>query len=83
MKIEPELHIQDLCKDKARKGDGLFAIAYALLEVAAAQRSLAVHVKYLGNGDAATTIGAIEAFGMHIGEKMDTLSAVLSTNREE
>jgi hypothetical protein len=29
-----------------------------------------VHLKYLGNGDAATTMGAIEHLAVHLGEKM-------------
>jgi hypothetical protein len=40
-------------KQPANMVDGLFAIARAI-------ESLAVHVKYLGVGDAATTMGAIE-----------------------
>jgi hypothetical protein len=68
----------------AKKGDGLFAIAHAILKLADAQQNLATHVKYLGNGDAATTMGAIEAFGMHIGEKLDAItSAILSDSRAE
>jgi hypothetical protein len=47
--------------------DALFTIGRALSD-------LAVHVKYLGNGDAGTRMGAIEAFGMHIGEKLDRLA---------
>jgi hypothetical protein len=42
---------------------GLFAIASAL-------QSVAVQLKYLGNGDASTTMGAIEALGVHLGEKI-------------
>lgn len=74
-------HIQDFCEDKAHAGDAGFAIAYALLELAEAQKSLATHVKYLGNGDAATPMGAIEAFGAHIGEKLDALvEAIYESN---
>lgn len=69
--------LTNLFEEKARGGDGLYAIAYALMEIAGAQREVAVHVKYLGNGDAATTMGAIEAFGMHIGEKMDTFGMIV------
>jgi hypothetical protein len=42
---------------------GLFAIASAL-------QSVAIQLKYLGNGDASTTMGAIEALGTHLGEKI-------------
>jgi hypothetical protein len=65
--------IEDLFEAKARKGDGLFAIAFALLRLADAQRAIATHIKYLGTGDAATTMGAIEFLGAHIGEKLDAL----------
>lgn len=69
-------HLHDLIEDKARSDSG-YAIAHAVLKLASAQESLAVHVKYLGNGDAATTMGAIEAFGMHLGEKIDILADAL------
>jgi hypothetical protein len=50
-----------------------YAIAYALLRLADAQRHVATQIKFLGNGDATTKHGAIEAFGMHLGEKLDAL----------
>ncbi len=71
-------HIQDEFEDRARNGDGLYAIAFALMELAEAQKSTATWLKYLGNGDAADAMGAIEAFGMHIGEKLDALTAAIS-----
>jgi hypothetical protein len=46
--------------------DGLFAIAKALDGVAHA-------IHRLGNADACTPMGAIEAYGQHMGEKMDGL----------
>lgn len=54
------MHIQDQFEDLARKGDGAFAIAYALLELANQQRRTAVGIERLGLGDAATPMGAIE-----------------------
>ena len=77
------IHIQDFCEDKARKGEGLFAVAYALLELAEAQKSCAVHLKYLGNGDASTTMGAIEAFGMQLGEKLDALTTAIQERMDD
>jgi hypothetical protein len=67
-----ELHanIRDRASD-----DGTYAIAYALLE-------LAYHVKYLGNGNAATQMGALEAFGLHLGEKLDALADALRERQE-
>jgi hypothetical protein len=46
-----------LIKNKTSKGDGLFAIAYASLELAEAQRAPAREVSGLGSGDAATLWG--------------------------
>ncbi len=49
---------------------GTYAIALALLAVAQAIRDL-------GNGDAATRMGAIEAHSKLIGEKLDNLTAAI------
>ena len=46
--------------------------------VADALMSAAINLKYLGNGDAATQMGAIEALGAHIGEKIDGMSTAIS-----
>ncbi len=59
-------HIMDDFEDKARAGDGAFAIAYALLELAKHQKSTAKALQDLGNGDAATSFGATEGLGMQI-----------------
>lgn len=56
---------------RADDGDGRYAIACGLLAVA---RS----IDWLGNGDAAMTMGAIEAYGLHIGKKMDALTDAIS-----
>lgn len=50
--------------------DGLFAIAVAIQNLASATQRL-------GNADAMTPMGAIEAFGLHIGEKIDRLADVI------
>jgi hypothetical protein len=52
--------------DQASIVDGLLAIARALDGVAHA-------IHRLGNADAFTPMGAIEAYGKHMGEKMDSL----------
>lgn len=75
------VHLHDLIEDKARTDAG-YAIAYALLKSAEAQDRLAVWVKYLGNGDAATQMGAIEAFSAHIGEKLDGLTDAIAGRGE-
>ncbi len=68
--------------------DGLFAIAASLDRVADAIQTsgedvragldgVAFWIKYLGNGDAATRMGAIEGHSKHIGEKLDHLTEVI------
>ena len=57
--------------------EGVELIAYAIMRLAAATDRLATQVKYLGNGDAATAMGAVEAFGLHIGEKLDAMTDAL------
>jgi hypothetical protein len=49
------MSVDDLILENAIGGDPGYAIAYALLKLAEAQQSLATHVKYLGNGNAAPT----------------------------
>jgi hypothetical protein len=60
--------IEDEWLEKADAGDGTFAIAHALYAVA---RS----IDRLGNTDAATPMGAVEAFGEHICRKLDILAS--------
>jgi hypothetical protein len=74
---QPPVHLHDLIEEKARTDPG-YATAYALLLIADAQKQQAMWLKFLGNGDAATHMGAIEAFGMHIGEKLDALTSAIS-----
>jgi len=49
------------------------------LEVAEAIEKIAMALKYLGNGDASTTMGAIEAHGMAIKESSETISSSLNS----
>jgi len=48
-----------------------WAIAYAILRLSHAVTDCSVQLKYLGNGDAATQMGAIEALSATIGEQMN------------
>ena len=50
-----------LCTERAEEGDGAYAIARALLDVA-------TQLKYLGVGNAATQMGAIELLAMEVKE---------------
>ena len=56
-----------------------FAIAYALLELAEAQRNTATHLKYLGVGDAGTTMGAIEYLATQIRDGVDRLACAVES----
>jgi hypothetical protein len=72
----PELRsgqLRDLIEERASH-DGGYAVAYALLQLADAQKATAHWLQYLGNGSASTHHGALEAFGMHIGEKLDAMA---------
>ena len=55
------------------------AVAAGLFAIAAQLQLVAVQLKYLGNGDAATTMGAIEALGMHLGEKLEAEGQVIAS----
>jgi hypothetical protein len=68
--------------------DALFAIASAIGDLACSieqsgkeiregLNSVAFQIRQLGNGDAATTEGAVEAYGKFMGEKMDHLTEVI------
>jgi hypothetical protein len=49
-------------------------IARAGFAIAAALRSIGVHLKYLGNGSASTEMGAIESLAVQLREGLDGLS---------
>ena len=51
-------------EERANSGEGSFAIALALFEVAR-------QIKNLGNADAMTSMGAIEGLAAHLGERLD------------
>ena len=75
-------HFTDLCEERARKGDGAFAIAFALLELADAQQRTAIALKNLGLADAATPFGAIEALMIQMKETGETLASALTESGE-
>jgi hypothetical protein len=52
-------------------GDSGFAIAHALLILAQAQQATATHLKYLGVGNAATTMGAVEYLAQQLQEGLN------------
>jgi len=57
--------------------DPQWAIAYAILKLSHAVLDCAVQLKYLGNGNAATEMGAIEALSANLGEKLHELTNVV------
>ncbi len=67
----------DFARERAMAGDGQFAIAYAQAMVAEAGADIAYQVKFLGNGDAASNMGAIEALGKVMLEGMAELSGAI------
>lgn len=73
----PEQHIEDLFEDRARKGDGSFAIAFALMQTAREQKNIAYQLERLGLGDAASSMGAIELLSKTIDEAGRNISASL------
>lgn len=70
-------HIEDFCEDKARAGDGSFAIAFALFRLADAQKDTAYQLGRLGLGDAASPMGALEHLTLHISQGFDGVTAAL------
>lgn len=54
------------------------SVAAGLFAIAAELQTLAVHLKYLGVGDAATTMGAIEYLAVSLSEKIGEVGTVIS-----
>jgi hypothetical protein len=75
-------HFQDMCEDRARKGDGVFAVAFAILELARAQERTATQIKDLGMAGAHTPFGAIEALIMQMKETGETLARAITEKGE-
>lgn len=79
-------HIQDFCEDKAREGNGSFAIAYAILELARASSATARALERLGTAGADTNMGAIELLSNELrdGAQLlaDAIEAMSSAERD-
>ena len=50
--------------------------------IAAALQLVGTHLKYLGNGEAATQVGALENLSITIKNAAETLSSSLNSNNE-
>jgi len=71
-------HIMDLFEDKARAGDGQYAIAYALMESSRVQKDIAYQLSRLGLADAATPMGAMEALGVSLEKGLDGVASAIT-----
>ena len=81
-----EKNLRDLFEEKARKGDGAYAIAYALMDLSDSQEATAKALNRLGLGNASTNMGAIEALGMQvekaaqiIGENIESAGSAIAS----
>lgn len=66
----------------AEKNPNLVGSVFGGEQISAQLKSIAMWIKYLGNGDAATTMGALEALGMHLGEKMSSVTEAIASIAE-
>jgi len=68
------IDLEQLIEDQLEAGNdiaaGLFAIAWQLSDVA-------IHLKYLGNGNAASTMGAIEHLSLKISDAGDAIAMAI------
>ncbi|WP_441277700.1 hypothetical protein AB7783_11725 [Tardiphaga sp. 172_B4_N1_3] len=83
-------HIEDYFEERARAGDGAFAIAYALIELKNAQMQTARALNKLGVADASTPFGAIEHLakevkdaGQAIAEMGSVIADAISQSSED
>ena len=72
--MEKNNQVELIIEDMALNGHMQSQIAYAILRCAYQNSLIATHLKYLGNGDAATTMGAIEAASVRIAKSLDGLA---------
>jgi hypothetical protein len=70
-------HIEDLFEDKARQGDGSFAIAYALLKLATESGNISYQLGRLGLAEAATPMGAVELLSLQLKETGEGIADAL------
>ena len=77
MSKETDQPMMELCEEKARAGDGGFAIALALLELAEAQKATATALDRLGlnYSNPGGPPGAVEKVAMELARAVDNLAA--------
>lgn len=71
--------IREVFEEKARAGDGAFAIALAIMDLSDSQEATAKSLQRLGNGDASTSLGALEAHSMQIVAAAEALGSHIET----
>jgi hypothetical protein len=75
----PTRDIREIIEEKARKGEGAYAIAFALLDLSDSQEATAKALNRLGNGNASTDFGAIEGLSMQIVQAAEALGGHIET----
>ncbi|MEO5492955.1 MAG: hypothetical protein ABIR08_02890 [Sphingomonas sp.] len=68
--------IEDVFEDKARAGDGQFAIAFALMALAREHERLANKVGQIGFDGPANNMGALEYIGVRLGDVASALECL-------
>lgn len=77
MGVAMQKHIEDLFEEKARAGDGQFAIAFALMQLTHAQKSSAAALRDLGLGDTVSPMGAIEFLSTQVRSGFEEVASAL------
>lgn len=62
--------VPDSWINRANEGDGLYAIAAAIANLELEVKNVAIALERLGNNDAATQMGALEAHGKYVGDAL-------------
>lgn len=75
--MNDEKIVSDTFLEEALNGKGDYAIAYAVLKLTEAQKSVSLWVKYLGGGDNADAMGAIEFLAVRLGEGLEGLASAI------
>jgi len=76
----PELieEFESNCRTSEGVAAAAWGVAVAILALADAQERTATWLKWLGNGDAATPMGAIEALGAVLKEELGSIASSIS-----
>jgi hypothetical protein len=74
--------IESYFEERARSGDGAFAIAFALLELRDSQMQTARALNKLGVADASTPFGAIENLAMEVKDAARVIAEIGSAITE-